>query len=230
MKINELFESRDKKKLLSHMRNLFAIACADGSFDDSERDLLSKFIIKAGLTPDEIRRIFEQPESIGFHAPETVKEKYDQLYDMVLVMLINEKIHEKELKLCMIFAAKLGLDIFNIDFIIKDMINAIEGGIASDEAMLKVIEYLEEESLYSNGDGTSLDTAITINASSSIEGIRAEYNYIIEKHGQVNIYWKLELQGSLFQDGRNYDRLNIKLKNGESKSYYFDITQFFGKF
>jgi hypothetical protein len=88
----------------------------------------------------------------------------------------------------------------------------------------------QDKSLYSGGDGSSIETAIIINTTSSLTGVQAEYNYVIDKYGQINSDWKLESQGSLHSGTRNYDRLNIQLKNGESKSYFFDTTLFFGKF
>ena len=87
-----------------------------------------------------------------------------------------------------------------------------------------------QRSLYSGGNGESIDTAIIVDASNTMIGVPAEYQYIIDKHGQKDINWSLESQSVMEKDGRNYDRINIKLNNGNSKCYYFDITQFYGKF
>lgn len=74
MKFLELFDSRDKKKRLSHIRNLVALACADGSLDKNEMDLIFKIGVRAGLSPDELQRIFQRPDSIAFY-PQTVTVK-----------------------------------------------------------------------------------------------------------------------------------------------------------
>ena len=56
-------------------------------------------------------------------------------------------------------------------------------------------------------------------------GVRAEYDYLKEKFpGYVMV--KQSLQN---HEGRTYDVLDIKTKDGP-KSVYFDITEFFGKF
>lgn len=88
----------------------------------------------------------------------------------------------------------------------------------------------KHRSIYGGGNGESFDTAVIIHTSDTMIGVPAEYQYIIAKHGQKDIGWTLESQGVMEKNGRNYDRIIIKLNNGESKSYYFDITQFFGKF
>jgi hypothetical protein len=87
-----------------------------------------------------------------------------------------------------------------------------------------------ETSLYSGGDGTSIETAIVINTANSFLGIPAEFKYIVKKHGQRDINWTVHLQSVLKKDGRSYDRLDIELIGGELKSYYFDITQFYGRY
>jgi len=85
-------------------------------------------------------------------------------------------------------------------------------------------------SLYRGGDGASIETAIVIDTTNSMIGVPAEYKYIIGKYGQKDVGWILESQAVMENNGRNYDRINIKLNNGELKKYYFDITLFYDKF
>ena len=84
--------------------------------------------------------------------------------------------------------------------------------------------------MYSGGDGGSVETAVVVGATDTLTGVKAEYEYVIGRHGRKDADWSVESQAVLEQGGRHYDVLNIKLKTGESTSYYFDITQFFGKF
>jgi hypothetical protein len=79
------------------------------------------------------------------------------------------------------------------------------------------------------GDGQSIKTAVVINAKSTLEGVPAEYDYLTSIHGKQDGGWRLESQKTIEQNGRHYDVLNIKLRNGELISYYFDITKFYGR-
>ena len=141
MKINELFESRDKKKRLSHMRNLFAIACADGSLDESEKKLLSHIGANHGLTTQELTKIINRPDSIDFTIPETKGERIEQLFDMVLIMMANGDLHEKEMSLCRVFAIKLGYDPTIIDKIVDDIWDAADAGLTPDLVLTRLMMY-----------------------------------------------------------------------------------------
>jgi len=85
---------------------------------------------------------------------------------------------------------------------------------------------------FSGGDGSSMEKAIVIlNAKNSRDGIVAEYQYIEKKLGEKFIYWKPLGQALLHKNGKNYDVINVQITaNGKELAYYFDITDFFGKF
>lgn len=143
MKFIELFDSRDKKKRLSHIKNLLAIAMADGVLEDSELELIFRIGVRAGISEQEIQRLITRPRSVGFYPPESYKDKIEQLYDMVLVMMVDGEISENEINLCKILALKLGFKSKVIDLIVGKIINEIEVGIATDIAIHNLIKKLE---------------------------------------------------------------------------------------
>jgi hypothetical protein len=81
----------------------------------------------------------------------------------------------------------------------------------------------------SRRDGLSLATALVIRAEDSWIGVGMEYDYVIAQHGQMHEGWTLESQQVFFDGDRRYDRLDIVLSNSEKLSYFFDITDFYGK-
>ena len=143
MRIIELFDSRDKKKRLSHIRNLIALACADGSLDKSEMDLIFKIGIRAGRSPDELNRNFECPNSISFFHPDSYRERIEQLYDMVMVMMVDGELHENEIALCKVTAIKLGFKHRIIDQMVHDTIDMIADGIATDIAIRRLLSLVD---------------------------------------------------------------------------------------
>ena len=86
---------------------------------------------------------------------------------------------------------------------------------------------------YSGGLGNTMEDAIIITASSSFIGVPAEYDYIRIQCGQEGSDWILESQSLLEPDGadgKHYDLLTVKLKDGTLREFYFDISSFFGKY
>ncbi len=80
--------------------------------------------------------------------------------------------------------------------------------------------------VYEGGDGSSMENAVVIkNAKNSMEGIGAESQWI----RQVHPGWKKGNQALISRDARHYDRIQYTTPSGETKTIYFDITEFFGK-
>jgi hypothetical protein len=74
--------------------------------------------------------------------------------------------------------------------------------------------------------GSSFDAAIVLEgATNELAGVRAESAYIAKRYPG----WHQTMQALLNHNGRMYDRIDIVGPKGESKSLYFDITDWFGK-
>ena len=132
MSIRDLFNSRDKKKRLSHIRNLVLLAQADGHTDAEEVDLILRIGGSAGLTQDELLRILKDPIKVPFYRPETFQERLEQLYDMVVVMLVDGEINTNEMEWCKIIAGSLGFKAAIIDVIVTAVLDAVVKGILFD--------------------------------------------------------------------------------------------------
>lgn len=80
------------------------------------------------------------------------------------------------------------------------------------------------------GTGTSTDDPFVIlGAKNTSLGVAIEYMYIENIYGEREKDWKLIMQSLMHKDNRSFDCIQIKLKSGEEKSIYFDISDFFGK-
>ena len=88
----------------------------------------------------------------------------------------------------------------------------------------------KKQGMYAGGNGESIDTAVIINTANPIIGIPAEYKFITSRYGQKDVDWTPEIQTVMRRENRQYDVVVIKLKDEQEKSFYFDITKFYGKF
>lgn len=85
--------------------------------------------------------------------------------------------------------------------------------------------------VYTGGDGTSIENAIVISgAGNERNGIAAEYEYITKKKGVKFVDWKPAGQSTINKDSKKYDAVSIQnIKNNETITFYFDISDFYGK-
>lgn len=139
MGFQELFESFDKKKRKSHFKNLLAVAMADGNLDNVEFEYIMQLADKCYMTRDEVKRVIDFPEAISFHPPKTDRERFDQMYDLVTVMLVDGEIDDREMQLCKVFAMRLGFKPVLVDKLVVDLIDSALNGIAKEAALAQLL-------------------------------------------------------------------------------------------
>ena len=86
--------------------------------------------------------------------------------------------------------------------------------------------------IYEGGDGTTIENAIVIkNAGNERNGVASEYAYISKKYGQRFRDWRPAEQSVTTDKGKKYDIIHIETIPYNLKLiFYFDITDFYGKF
>jgi hypothetical protein len=83
---------------------------------------------------------------------------------------------------------------------------------------------------YGGGDGSSVVKAILIHgARGEMDGTASEYQYIALLYGPQGQHWTTKQQALLNDKGRNFDELDI-VHDGKAESFFFDISEYFGKF
>lgn len=111
----------------SHMKNLLEMAMVDSHLDDTEMDLLKQLAKKHKVSEKELAQIQSEPEKIKFELPDDESEKFEQFYELVNMMTIDEKIFDEEKNLCRIFAKKFG---YRVPW---DLVDAVSQNIQNDQ-------------------------------------------------------------------------------------------------
>lgn len=126
MSFIDLFKSRESREKLSHLKNLVAVAFADGNFDNNEMAALATVMARDGLTPSDLERCIKNPKGIKYLPPDSPGERIIYLKDMVLLMMCDGNIDDRELALCKATAIALGFKHELIDAMIMDIIKDIK--------------------------------------------------------------------------------------------------------
>ena len=79
-----------------------------------------------------------------------------------------------------------------------------------------------------DSDGSSPEKAIVNqNIKSHSEGVDAECEYLESIYGKQNVEWRLKEQIVAVSRKKIYDILKIKLRNGQKRTFWFDINAFY---
>lgn len=102
------FESEETKKLKSHIANLGALAKIDGHVDPNEMNFIISIGKKHGMKADDVRHLISNAEKSDTQLPTNDSERFDQIYDLVEMMLADGIVDESEMEFCISMAARLG--------------------------------------------------------------------------------------------------------------------------
>lgn len=102
------FENEQTKKVKSHIMNLVALAKADGHIDEREMNFIVAVGRKNGIRTGEVRTLVANCGSGRMIIPDNDSERFDQIFDLVDMMLADGVVDEHEMDFCINMAEKLG--------------------------------------------------------------------------------------------------------------------------
>jgi uncharacterized tellurite resistance protein B-like protein len=144
--ILELFR-QGKATAKSHIKNLIEIATADGKFAEEEHDLLVSIASRNGISRARLEEIKSFPGAIVFEVPPNDREKFNQIYDLVHMMIIDKSIHPEEVRLCEIFAGRFGYEKNRIKELLETIRHNIDNGNDAPKTYERVLYYLKVKQL-----------------------------------------------------------------------------------
>ena len=93
----------------NHIKNLLALARADGSMHPKEELLLFKIGRRYGLKDRQIKTIIESGEPYTFTAPENHNDKMNLIYDLLLMIHADDKVVRNEVAFFEDAVSKFGM-------------------------------------------------------------------------------------------------------------------------
>ncbi len=103
-----IFETRKVKAQKLHLKNLVALAKADGIISEAELEIIYKAGEKNGLKSYEVDDIIEGTETGDIQVASNDADRFDQIFDLVQLMLADGNISDEEMDFCIQVAQKLG--------------------------------------------------------------------------------------------------------------------------
>lgn len=138
----DLFGSKKSKERKSHFKNLIGLAATDGNIGPNERELILQIGKRIGMTKKEVESVLKSG-NIAFSPPETPEERFEQLYDLVLVMLIDGTIHQREMDYCLEMAMAMGFRPTVVNELIDFIVEQANKGAQKEQVKSEAAEFLE---------------------------------------------------------------------------------------
>ena len=110
-----------KKK---HLRNLVALANADGHLHKEERALIYRLGEKYGLKERQVTKILENDKEHQLYVPEKDDEKMDQLFDLLQMVYADGVVDDNEVEFCKDVVDKFGYK----ESLVEKLIDLFEKG------------------------------------------------------------------------------------------------------
>ncbi len=127
------FDSDETKRLKSHILNLGALAKADGHLDESEMNFIIGVGRKHGLKSDDVRTLVQNATKEQLILPETDDERFDQLFDLVDMMLADGIVDDAEMDFCTEMATKMGFRKAIVALLVRKISNGVKDGLSREQ-------------------------------------------------------------------------------------------------
>jgi hypothetical protein len=111
-----------------HFVHLVQVAEIDGKIDPIEMELLHKEGKKFGLTDPEIDALIDKEKDFHYVPPYSLHEKFDEMYNIALIVCADETVSEAERKMLRRYAIAAGFDYNLIELLIDVLLDGIKSG------------------------------------------------------------------------------------------------------
>lgn len=94
------FENQYLSYKKDHIKNLMALAKADGHVHEKEKSVIFKIGKRYGLKERQVQTILDSNEKFKVNVPNNHYDKMNVLYDLMLIVFADGVIEKKEIEFC----------------------------------------------------------------------------------------------------------------------------------
>ncbi|MCL2858805.1 MAG: hypothetical protein FWF42_03845 [Streptococcaceae bacterium] len=116
MGLFNLFRNDQQDQKLCKLRDLIALAYADGEFTKDKRFIVFSILKEEGIDIEELPKVYGNAASIRDAYPTKEEDRARYMVQMVSLMTADGECSEKEIKFCEVIAKKLG---FSAEYVSK---------------------------------------------------------------------------------------------------------------
>lgn len=141
------FENEQAKKIKSHLLNLAALAKADGHIDARELNFITAVGKKNGISASEVQALVSGAKGSNNDLPTTDSERFDQIFDLVDMMLADGIVDETEMDFCIMMAEKLGFRKAIVGVLVRKISQGVKDGLSKERIKEESTSFLNYNEL-----------------------------------------------------------------------------------
>ena len=127
--------------------NLAALAKADGHIDEREMSFIIAVGQKNGLNAKKVKALVSGSKGMSSELPNTDSERFDQIFDLVDMMLADGVVDETEMDFCIIMAEKLGFRKAIVGVLVRKISMGVKDGYPREKIKEESLQFLNYNEL-----------------------------------------------------------------------------------
>jgi hypothetical protein len=127
------FEGKEAKQRKSALVTVLQVMLADGKISPSEQVFLAKVAARLGMKEKELKKVLANPSAVEFTPPKDNRERVYQLFDVILMMLADGRVDQREMELCIHAASRLGFPTSTVPTLVNGIVQRINQGAAREQ-------------------------------------------------------------------------------------------------
>jgi uncharacterized membrane protein YebE (DUF533 family) len=127
------FESEQTKKVKSHLCNLASLAKADGHIDERDMTFIVAVGKKNGMRAEDVRNLVANTNTPTMLVPDNDSERFDQIFDLVDMMLADGVVDDHEMDFCIDMATKLGFRKAIVGVLVRKISMGVKDGLPREQ-------------------------------------------------------------------------------------------------
>ncbi len=123
--MENLVKSQAELARLSNMKALVMLALADGELAENEISSIAAVAARDNVAIEDVEQMFLNKDNLMFTVPDDNILKTTYLRDLVIMMVADGEVNERELSICRIVAEKYGFSPDIIDVMASDILRSM---------------------------------------------------------------------------------------------------------
>jgi hypothetical protein len=144
MNFSDFITHSGKRINKQYFLNLIQVSRIDGKFSQQEMEMLHREGKKFGLTDPEIDQLIKSESTHTYDPPYSLRDKFEQLYNVAVMILADEEVTESEKRMLKRFAIEAG---FNDD-VIEKLYSLLLDGIRKGDDEEKLFDEFRDKHLF----------------------------------------------------------------------------------